>query len=262
MSTGRFTIPVSNGLLSREHQRKIGPSIWVFLWLLDHITKEQPGTDQQTEGLVFSGAPLKLSQVAEDLGISLRSVQGHISRLCDGGYIRKLGDTTGNPSGYAVSKSKKWRVAKSTDTAQEFAHPRKNLREDDENVRGSRKNSLPNKEYISKQPIQGEHFNPQEAAMYVKQTLSLNGRDCVRDVADAIDQMVSIEGLTPRRAAELMVERWERNPKGYKSVWFWLRDGNHVTRQKAPSAGFGGSSLESWNARIREAQQVGAGGQA
>jgi hypothetical protein len=48
-----YSIPVSNGLFA--HREKIGPAIWVFLWLIDATTKEIPGADGKAEGLVYGG---------------------------------------------------------------------------------------------------------------------------------------------------------------------------------------------------------------
>ena len=61
-----YAIPISNGILS--HCQSIGPAIWVFLWLIDHTTKEVEGADGQLEGLVFGGLQVRSSQIANDLG--------------------------------------------------------------------------------------------------------------------------------------------------------------------------------------------------
>jgi hypothetical protein len=102
-----YSIPISNGILEHSHVEAIGPAIWVFLWMIDHTTKEVPGEDGQFEGLVFGGAQVRASVIAADLGLSVRLVHEHIKRLR--AYIRVIPMGEGLPSGYAVVKSKKWR---------------------------------------------------------------------------------------------------------------------------------------------------------
>jgi hypothetical protein len=102
-----YPIPISNGILERSHVEAIGPAIWVFLWMIDHTTKEVPGEDGQFEGLVFGGAQVRAAVIAADLGLSVRLVHEHIKRLRS--YIRVIPMGEGLPSGYAVVKSKKWR---------------------------------------------------------------------------------------------------------------------------------------------------------
>jgi hypothetical protein len=102
-----FTIPISNGILTPDHCRDIGPALWVFLWMIDHTTREVPGEEGQLEGLVFGGAQVRAAVIAADLGLSVRLVHEHIKRLRE--YIRVIPMGEGLPSGYAVMKSKKWR---------------------------------------------------------------------------------------------------------------------------------------------------------
>jgi hypothetical protein len=105
--TETYTIPISNRLLTSDHCRDIGPALWVFLWMIDHTTKEVLGEDGQLEGLVFGGAQVRAAVIAADLGLSVRLVHEHIKRLK--AYIRVIPMGEGLPSGYAVMKSKKWR---------------------------------------------------------------------------------------------------------------------------------------------------------
>jgi hypothetical protein len=102
-----FTIPISNGILTSDHCRDIGPALWVYLWMIDRTTKEVPGEDGQLEGLVLGGAQVRAAVIAADLGLSVRLVHEHIKRLR--AYIRVIPMGEGLPSGYAVMKSKKWR---------------------------------------------------------------------------------------------------------------------------------------------------------
>jgi hypothetical protein len=102
-----YSIPVSNGIFA--HCQKIGAAIWVFLWMIDHTTKEATGTDGDLEGLVFGGLPVRASVIAKDLEIATRTIHEHIERLCQHGYLLRIAIGDGLPSGYSVRKSKKWR---------------------------------------------------------------------------------------------------------------------------------------------------------
>lgn len=97
--------PVWNGLL--EHRPKIGPAIWVYLWLLDKITSEQGA-----KGIVLGGSPVKAAQIASDLDVDEHTVRRDLRRLT-GSYI----EVVRTPYGYRVFvlNSRKfgiWRSAK------------------------------------------------------------------------------------------------------------------------------------------------------
>jgi hypothetical protein len=101
-----YSIPISNGIF--EHRRKIGAAIWVFLWLIDHTTKEVSAEDGMVEGMVLGGQPVPLGAIAADLMLSGDAVYEHLGRLTTGGYVRKIPHGNGRPHGYAVIKSKKF----------------------------------------------------------------------------------------------------------------------------------------------------------
>jgi hypothetical protein len=101
-----YSIPVSNGLFA--HRERIGPAIWVFLWLIDATTKEVPGADGKAEGHVYGGQPVPLSVIAVDLGMSRDAIFEHLALLTKAGYIRKVGYGNGRPNGYAVVNSKRF----------------------------------------------------------------------------------------------------------------------------------------------------------
>jgi hypothetical protein len=105
-SKSTYSIPVSNGLFA--HRKKIGPAIWVFLWLIDATTKEISGADGKAEGLVYGGQPVPLSVIAADLDMSWDAIFEHLGLLTKAGYIRKLGHGNGRPNGYAVVNSKRF----------------------------------------------------------------------------------------------------------------------------------------------------------
>jgi hypothetical protein len=75
-------IPVWNGVL--DHRKRIGPALWVFLWLLDVITGEKDGV-----GLVLGGAPVKASKIAKGLAFDKWTVLQHLQMLEVGRYIKR-----------------------------------------------------------------------------------------------------------------------------------------------------------------------------
>lgn len=75
-----YPLPLWNGVL--EHRMRIGPALWVFLWLIDKVTSEDGGV-----GLVLGGQPIRLERLATDLEEAERSVTRHFKRLRAGGYI-------------------------------------------------------------------------------------------------------------------------------------------------------------------------------
>jgi hypothetical protein len=101
-----YPIPVSNGIFA--HRKRIGAAVWVFLWLIDHTTKEIPATDGKVEGLVHGGQPVALGTIASDLEMSWDAVYEHLGQLANAGYIRKLIHGNGRPNGYAVINSKRF----------------------------------------------------------------------------------------------------------------------------------------------------------
>jgi len=101
-----FSIPVSNGIFG--HRRRIGAAVWVFLWLIDHTTKEIPTADGKVEGLVHGGQPVALGTIASDLEMSWDAIQQHLAQLAIAGYIRKIVHGTGRANGYAVINSKRF----------------------------------------------------------------------------------------------------------------------------------------------------------
>lgn len=86
-------IYVWNGILESKHRKKIGPALWEFLWCLDRITKEKEGV-----GIVLGGKPVIYAEIAEDFGVSEKTVQRHMERLSRQGYI--AGILT--PRGYSI----------------------------------------------------------------------------------------------------------------------------------------------------------------
>jgi DNA-binding transcriptional ArsR family regulator len=78
-----FYISVSNGLLKDGHRQRMGESVWEFMWLLDHMTR----IDGNGYGWVLGGKPIKLAELATDLGVHRSTVSRSLSRLQEEGYV-------------------------------------------------------------------------------------------------------------------------------------------------------------------------------
>ncbi|WP_259347227.1 DnaD domain protein [Niallia taxi] len=74
--------------------------------MISKTTKEMKDDEGETWGIVLGGKPIKMSEIAEEIGSSERTVKRNISRLKDLDYI----DSTRAPYGeiYKVKNSKKF----------------------------------------------------------------------------------------------------------------------------------------------------------
>jgi biotin operon repressor len=78
----------------RLHRRSMGPSIWEYLWLLDHVSS----ADDIQPAIVNCGKPISTRQIAEELNRSREAVLVNLNRLEAGRYIQRSGS-----SGHAYS---------------------------------------------------------------------------------------------------------------------------------------------------------------
>lgn len=78
--TQNYFIYVSNGILDKEHQKKIGNALWQYLWCLDKVTK----IDKDGYGLVWGGKPIKLEDIG---GIHTVNVSKNLAKLKKAGYL-------------------------------------------------------------------------------------------------------------------------------------------------------------------------------
>jgi hypothetical protein len=94
-------LPLWSGIM--EHCGRIGPALWEFVWLIDKITEERDGL-----GLVLGGAPVKIKQIATDLGRGEHTVRRNLDRLERENYI----DRTRTPYGFTarVRNSRKFQI--------------------------------------------------------------------------------------------------------------------------------------------------------
>lgn len=90
-----YFITVKNGLLSPKHIKSMKESIWLFLWLLDKMTKIEKS---EKKGSVYGNKPIKFEEVEKDLGISRPTYKRWLEILRNGGYI----NTTRTPYGLVI----------------------------------------------------------------------------------------------------------------------------------------------------------------
>lgn len=81
-----FYITISNGLLKNGHRKKMGSSVWEYMWLIDKITK----IDDQGFGWIRGGNPIKLKELADDLENTIKTISKNLTKLEDAGYIKKI----------------------------------------------------------------------------------------------------------------------------------------------------------------------------
>ena len=110
----RIWFPISSGLLTPEHCEKIGPALCVFLWFVHHEYRPKHG--RTPTGVVNDGWPITYDQIANDLGISGRTVDRHVQRLERGGYIRsERSQTAGHGVRYFVANPIRWCLSERQD---------------------------------------------------------------------------------------------------------------------------------------------------
>lgn len=78
-----YYIQVTNGLLDSKHFKKMGPAVWLFMWLLDKMTS----ISEEGIGLVLGGKPIKYEEVKEDLEMSYATYKRWLSTLKKENYI-------------------------------------------------------------------------------------------------------------------------------------------------------------------------------
>jgi hypothetical protein len=98
MAANAQMFPVSGRLL--DHRRKMGSSIWEYLWLRAHVTTERERNGQPV-GIVNEGRPVPTSRIAADLNRSREATLANLERLEAGNYIERSA-ATGHAYDYRV----------------------------------------------------------------------------------------------------------------------------------------------------------------
>ena len=96
-----FYIEITNNLLDPKHRKKMGSSIWEFMWCLDKITK----IDEKGLGWVLGGKPIQLREIRKELGITEPKISKNLNKLKKEGYL----DLLRTPYGIVI---KVWKAKK------------------------------------------------------------------------------------------------------------------------------------------------------
>src|SRR5580698_740413 len=108
MADARVWFPISAGLLTFEHCRRIGPAWMVFLWL---IHEQRLPKDGEVPGVVRNGVPISYEVIGRCLhGMPRRTVEKHISVLEREGYIRSE-YIRGHGKRYTIANPIRWEMA-------------------------------------------------------------------------------------------------------------------------------------------------------
>jgi len=78
-----FPFYVWSGLLTPQHRKQMGIAIWVYEWCLRRTTREKDGF-----GFVLGGTRIKVERIAQELGVSERTVKSDLARLRKYGYLQ------------------------------------------------------------------------------------------------------------------------------------------------------------------------------
>lgn len=81
-----FGIEIKNNLLEPKHVEAMGISVWLYMWLIDHLTS----VDEKGVGKVLGGKPVKYEDIEKDLGISADTYTRWIDKLVEYPYIEAI----------------------------------------------------------------------------------------------------------------------------------------------------------------------------
>lgn len=131
-----FDVPLKNSLIEPKHFRRIGESLWGFVWGINRVTEEvlDANTGERV-GLILGTMPQRDEDVAREIGCSVKTWRRWRSRLVTEGYFGCLR----TPNGYRlwIRNSKKWASKEPTrkllvsEWSNVSAHPKSDLPERD-----------------------------------------------------------------------------------------------------------------------------------
>lgn len=108
MSESPVTFPFAAGLLEQKHVKQMpGQALFVYLWFVNRVTSDAESRNGHYDGVVLGGQPVNLGRIAEELGMTLRTVRRYVTRLGKNGYLTSK-KTGSGACIYAITKSKKW----------------------------------------------------------------------------------------------------------------------------------------------------------
>lgn len=97
-----YYINVKNDLIDPKHHKKMGSSVWEFMWLLDKTTS----VNERGIGTILGGRPIKLEELGNEIGESRQTVSENIKRLRIEGYI----NVVHSPYGMVITVNKSSKV--------------------------------------------------------------------------------------------------------------------------------------------------------
>lgn len=81
-----FGIYIKNDLLDPKHVETMGKAVWLYMWLIDHMTS----INEDGIGRVLGGRPVKYPEIRKDLGITSGVYTEWITKLEAYPYIKTI----------------------------------------------------------------------------------------------------------------------------------------------------------------------------
>jgi hypothetical protein len=111
-----YIIPIAKDLLEPKHNLLICCPLGLFLWLVDHTTKDVQMEDGSIEGLVYGGKPVSYEEIGLFFGCAGRRVRRWKEALEKWNYIRAERTNRYGMLRWTVYKSKKFKLDVSPQT--------------------------------------------------------------------------------------------------------------------------------------------------
>lgn len=81
-----FGIDIKNDLLDPKHVEGMGQAVWLYMWLIDHMTS----ITEEGIGKVLGGKPIKFREMKDELGISPDTYSRWVDKLLEYPYIEVI----------------------------------------------------------------------------------------------------------------------------------------------------------------------------
>ncbi len=97
-----YYISIKETLLEKKHFDAMGNTVWLYMWLLNKVTK----IDKEGFGVVLGGKPIKHEDFKDNIAFTRRTYARYVIILEEAGYIK----TIRTPYGlvFRVTKAKKF----------------------------------------------------------------------------------------------------------------------------------------------------------
>ena len=133
-----YGITIKNDLLEPKHCKKMGSSVWEYMWLIDKMTS----ISEEGIGKILGGRPIQLKEISLELGKAESTVSENLSKLEKEGYT----NIVRAPYGLVITVNKAWknfgkRVRKSEG---EFGKAKESSEKPKSNIRQYKDNTIDN----------------------------------------------------------------------------------------------------------------------